>query len=115
MRFLSGGEELPHVQGLRRSVARRNVEWQAIGQNTTGVKERYGVVPYRFSVQLATSQSIRGEEEAGERELNRVLEVPALRLEVMLRQVHPFVPNHAGKLLHRSVLRSMPPDVRSAR
>jgi hypothetical protein len=38
-----------------------------------------------------------------ESELDRVLEIPALRLEVVLGQVHAFVPDDARELPHLGV------------
>ena len=51
------------------------------------------VVLQRVCVQLARHEPVRLEEQARERELNGVFEEAALRLEVMLRQVHAFVPH----------------------
>ena len=47
----------------------------------------------RARVELAGDQSVWLEEQTGQRELNSVFEEAALRLEVMLRQVHAFVPH----------------------
>src|SRR5438105_11416138 len=100
MRVLRGREKLPDIQLLGRGVASGNVEGQSVGEHSPGVNDRDGIIANGFGLELTSDQAIRREEKTRDRELNRVLEVAALRLEVMLRQVHALVPDHAGKLLH---------------
>src|SRR5690349_10854689 len=64
------------------------------------MNQRDRIVANRLGVELSTDESVRSEEKTRDRELNRVLEIPALRLEVMLRQAHTFVPDYPRKLLH---------------
>ena len=87
------GERVSNRQGCDDRIARGNVEGQAVGQDAAGVHERHRVVLQGVRVELTRNDPIRLEEQAGQRELDRVFEEAALRLEVMLRQVHAFVPH----------------------
>jgi hypothetical protein len=89
-------EQFTDLQWRRGAVARGDVERQAVRHHAAGVDERDGTVAQRGAVELTPGHTVRRVEQVREGELNRVLEVPALRLEVMLGQVHSLVPYHPG-------------------
>ncbi len=57
---------------------------------------RKRAVAQRFGVEAATDQAVGFKPERGRREVDGILEVPALRLKVMRPQVHPFGPDDPG-------------------
>ena len=95
MRVLRRRKEIADFQRIRRGITGRNVERQTIGENAPRVNEGDGVVANCIMVELASCKTIWRKEKARERELNRVFEIAGLRLEMVLRQVHPLVPDNA--------------------
>src|SRR6185312_1852159 len=95
-----GREQVAYGERWWCGVAIGNVERHAVGHDTARVNERNGSVPQCVRIELAPNESVGREEEMRYRELDRVLEVPVLRLKVMLGQVHALAPHHSGELRH---------------
>src|SRR5689334_3081647 len=79
VRLLRRRKELADVERLGGSVAGGNVERQAVGEHPARMKEGDAVVANCVRVELATGQPVWREEQTRDRELDRILEVAALR------------------------------------
>src|SRR5690606_39591591 len=87
----------------------RELERQAVRQDAARVRQGDRPVGQRLRIQLAREQPVRLEVEAGKREGREVLEVTALRLEVMLREVHALTPDDPRQKRHAFPRRDLRP------
>ena len=100
MTLLRGREELTHLAWRRQRVRLGKVKPQAVGHDAARVDDGHRAVPQRLRVEVVTREPVRLEEELRQGEGDRVLEVAALHLEVVLRQVHALLPDDLGQIPH---------------
>lgn len=96
----SGREVGGDGAGSGRSVGSGHVEGEAVGEESASGEERDGAVLESFVIELASSESVGLEPEIGEREVDGIFEVTALRLEVVRPEVHAFRPHNSREGSH---------------
>jgi hypothetical protein len=87
--------------GRRRRIIVRDAEGRAVGEDAARVAQRQRPVPQRVVVHRQRGDAVRIREQRAQRERDRLVEVAALRLEVVRREVHPFLPDDAGGKVRR--------------
>ncbi len=100
MTLLRGREELTHLAWRRQRVRLGKVKPQAVGHDAARVDDGHRPVAQRLRVEVVACEPVRLVEELREGEGDRVFEVSALHLEVVLRQVHAFLPNDLREIPH---------------
>ena len=76
------------------------MERQPVGKHAARVDDRYRAVAQRLRIQLAARQPVGSKEQLRQRKAHGFLEIAALQLEVVLREVHPLLPHHPRERLH---------------
>src|SRR5690606_23927075 len=94
-----GGEELANRERARKRIFRK-LEREAVRHQAACVYQRNGVVPERLGVELVARQTPGLRRQRGGDEADELLEISALRLEVVLRQVHAFMPDDTAERAH---------------
>jgi len=91
-----GGEAVPDTQRIGRRIVGK-VEGEPVREDPPGLAEAHRSVEEGFPVQFQAREPVGSEVEARKDERGRVLEESTLSLEVMLGQVHTFLPDNPGQ------------------
>ena len=115
MTVLRGRKELADFARRGQGVAVRHVKRQAVRQNAAGVDYSGCAVEKGLMVELTSCYPVGFKKQMSQSKLERVLEVPALKLEVVLGEVHALFPYNSRQVLHVAIEATLPTERREVR